>query len=97
MGVILLHCIYESHWPSRNSLCPSAALFHRSSAASSLVLGCVSGGRLSFSSPISTLDAPLLLFLGELSGRALRSPARARLLMTGPAHRQSCGCRLRAF
>src|SRR3954467_13265826 len=90
------HC-HDSHWPDPNSPCPSAALLHRSRAASSLVLGCFSGGRFGFSSPISTLDASLTLLLGELRGRAFRSPVRARSLAPGPTPQRPRGCRSWAF
>src|SRR5438105_237886 len=62
---------YESRWPDRSSPCPSAAFFHRSKAASRLELGFVGIGK-GLISPIITLDASLLLFLGEISGRAGR-------------------------
>src|SRR5215210_2705271 len=65
----LVHC--ESRWPDRSRPCPSAAFFHRSKAASSLGLGFVGNGE-GLISPISTLSASLLLFLGELSSRAMR-------------------------
>src|SRR4051812_50082313 len=55
---------YESRWSDRSRLCPSAAFFHRSRAASRCGLGLVGdSGRLI--SPISTFFSASLLFLGD--------------------------------
>src|SRR4051794_6544543 len=67
----LLHC--ESRWSDRSRPCPSAAFFQRSRAASRLELGFAGIGE-GLISPISTLSASLLLFLGELSDRAIGRP-----------------------
>src|SRR5215212_594103 len=64
--------------------CPSAALFHRSRAASSLGLELVGSGSLGLSSPINTLDASLTLLLGELSGAV----AEAREAVVGVSGRR---------
>src|SRR5215218_2237368 len=73
---------YDSRWSDRIRPCPSAAFFHRSRAASRLGLRQGGDGGCLIS-PISTLDATLLLFLGELSGRVLRRPEDGRSGLVG--------------
>src|SRR3954469_20972743 len=89
----LLHC--ESRWSDRSRPCPSAAFFQRSRAASRLELGFVGIGE-GLNSPIITLDASLLLFLGELSGRAMRRPVDGRNSLAGVDVRRAPECRSRA-
>src|SRR5215207_337615 len=86
---------YDSRWSDRIRPCPSAAFFHRSRAASRLGLRQGGDGGCLIS-PIITLDASLLLFLGELSGRAVRMLVDGRAGLAGVAVRRTPERRSRA-
>src|SRR6185503_5531771 len=88
---------YESHWPDRSHPCPSAALLHCSRAASSFRFALIGSGDFGFSSPISTLDASLILILGELSTAGAAVAAEERDAMAETEARRARDCRSRAF
>src|SRR3954464_2736025 len=86
-------------WRYPVALAFSKANFQRSRAAPSAEFckGGVGGRRAGIViSPISTLDASLPLFLGELSGRAIEEPADGRDELVGVSVRRAPERRSRA-